>query len=141
MCSRRNVPAGRMTPHHGTGVVLRRNSMPTIELQARVKEQQAAVKQAKLVSRRYLSLNTKVMAHQNSGNTANVHPYGKDTRIKTSEKKPKNKQLGGHLRVGLSFHWRWPVRGHPSPSRRWDDLKLVKKILNVQRVNNIFYSL
>jgi len=29
-------------------VVLRRNSMPTVELQARVKEQKAAVKQAKL---------------------------------------------------------------------------------------------
>ena len=31
------------------------------------------------------------MAHQNSGNTANVHPYGKDTRLKkpATKKKPK----------------------------------------------------
>jgi hypothetical protein len=44
---RRSSRTHDATPWNG-GVVLRSISMPTVELQARVKEQQAAVKQAKL---------------------------------------------------------------------------------------------
>ena len=61
MCSRRDIPKGRitLTPWNGCVILQWRFNMPNVELQARVKEQLAAVKEAKLKYRGVTYLKTK----------------------------------------------------------------------------------